>query len=88
MITFTELTKLYGLELYGTGGGCDALTATWDTGRFYWLITVTGDPSVPERDDEPVTVGLYEEASGDAVAYWDFESTTDAVSFMRRTNFD
>lgn len=32
MIAFTDLTKLYGLEQYHTGGGCTALTAAWETG--------------------------------------------------------
>lgn len=87
MIAFTDLTKLYGLEQYHTGGGCTALTAAWETGHFYWLITISDDASIPKSDDEPVTVGLYDDASGDCIAVWEFDSTTEAVLFMRRTKF-
>lgn len=42
---------------------------------------------MPKSDDEPVAVGLYDDESGDYIVGWEFDSTTEAVLFMRRTKF-
>lgn len=65
-----------GWSLTETGGGCTALERTDAKG--YWLITQREDASAPERDDEPVCLGRYDEDANCTELYY-LASVSDAL---------
>lgn len=84
-----DFCKLYDLQIYDTGGGCLALTnnSNWSCGGFYWLMTDVEDARIPDTPDNPAQVGLYDNNSGDLIAWWTFSDMFKAIEFMRHTHF-
>jgi hypothetical protein len=75
----------HGFESMDTGGGCTALTKGQGTeSGFYILITEQGGGEIPAGIDSPVTVGLYCEAHGDALAQFNAPDAKTALDRISR----
>jgi hypothetical protein len=82
----TETLVRLGWQVEGTGGGCEALAYAFEDGSFFWL-TAAEDPSIPERVDEPVDLGLYpDDRDGpcEPTTFWPAVSLSEALMIVRK----
>lgn len=71
------------LTIRGTGGNCDAWFYHFEDGT-YLMITHAEDPSVPEFDHEPVTVGHYrDDDTAEPMEYADFRDAGELLEWVR-----
>lgn len=83
-----QFMETHNISVYNTGGNCLALTNNWDSGGFYWLITDANDLGLPESVNDSVCVGLYDDASGDMIAYWIYPDMFEAMAFINKTHLE
>jgi hypothetical protein len=81
----TDFAVNHNLSLYNSGGGHMTITNNWDCGKFFWMITDM-DGELPLTVNDVVCVGLYDNDSGDMIAWWEQPDMIQAVVFMKKTH--